>query len=567
MEKVDVTNTEEKVFDVSKMTCNELVDQLATILENDSLPNRKDVDMIKSQFYKNKYLLGDNVNLEEIEIQETRLGDLLNLFKERDRKRMIALEEEMENNKIKKEQLLAQFKLLFESSEDFGKIFAIFRDIKETWSNIGSVDPKFENSLQSEYNTLTENFYDLKHLNDEYRDMDFKKNLEIKLNLLNEMEPLCSSSDVVDSLKKLQILQREWNTTGPVPKENREDLKVRFKELSTTIYKNHQDFFDNKKKEERLNAESKKDICSKILEVASRHLSTAKEWETATKDILNLQQQWKNVGLVAKKDGDILFANYRSACDKFFNQKSEFFTNLKIQLDEVYKQKQKIIDEAKSLEGSNDWKSTSDRLKELQKIWKGIKHITSTKKNEDLWKEFRTCCDNFFNRLKESNASDNNIQLENLKKKEDIISKLQQLKDSVSKDVASEFIHLKKQWYEIGHVPFQHKDKINKSFAQFVKHFEKQLKETISQRRLEGYQSSVSSLKGENEIHSELSRIRRIAEKMKQEAKVFETNMSMLNVSDNKSPIVKELIKKKEKLEEDIRLMDEKIKILLQKLD
>lgn len=567
MEKVDVTNTEEKVFDVSKMTCNELVDQLATMLENDSLPNRKDVDMIKSQFYKNKSLLGDDVNLEEIEIQETRLGDLLNLFKERDRKRMIALEEEMDSNKNKKEELISQFKSLFESSEDFGKIFSIFKEIKENWSKIGSVDPKFENSLQNEYNTLTENFYDLKHLNDEYRDLDFKKNLEIKTNLLREMEPLCNTSDVVDALKKLQILQREWNTTGPVPKENRDELKIRFKELSTTIYKKHQDFFDNKKKEEQINAESKRNISDKISEIASQSFHTTKEWEKATKDILDLQQQWKNVGSVGKKEGDILFANYRSVCDKFFNKKSEFFTSIKSQLNEVYKQKQLIVDEAKALQDSTDWKATAERLKELQRKWQGIKHIISTRKNEDLWKEFRSYCDVFFGRLKESNANDGNQQLDNLKKKEDIISKLQQLKDSVSKDVASEFINLKKQWYEIGHVPFQNKDKVNKTFAQLVKHFDKNFKETISQRRLEGYQSSVSSLKGENEIHSELSRIRRIAEKMKQEAKVFETNMSMLNVSDNKSPIVKELMKKKERLEEDIRLMDEKIKILLQKLD
>lgn len=561
-----MTNTDEKVLDVSKMTCSELVDQLAVLLENDSLPSRKVVDSIKSQFYKNKTNTTDESVSEEIELQETRLGDLLNSFKERDRQRLMALEEDMENNKKQKEELLSKFRSLFESTEEFGKIFSIFKEIKESWEKIGQVDPKFENSIQSEYNTLTENFYDLKHINDEYRDLDFKKNLEIKNNLLNEMEPLCQSEDVVDALKKLQLLQREWNTTGPVSRENREELNKKFKELSTAIYKRHQDFFDNKKKEEQINAENKRNICNKIIEIADLNLSTSKEWEKATKDVLDLQQQWKSIGGVSKKEGDILFASYRNACDKFFNKKSDFYTQLKSQLNYIYTQKQAIIEEAKTLQDSTDWKNTSNRLKELQRKWQGIKQIIPTKRNEELWKEFRACCDKFFDRLKEATQKDNSEQLDNLKKKEELIDQLEKLKESDSKNVANEFLELKNKWYEIGHVPFQHKDKVNKAFANIVKHFEKQFKDTISKRRLEGYLSSVQSLTDENDVNSEILRLRRIAERMRQEAKVFETNMAMFNISDKKSTILKDLSKKKEKLDEDIRLMDEKIKILLQKL-
>lgn len=553
--------------DLLIMSCGELIDYLAELLAGDELPTRKEIDVVKSLFYKKATLLEEEEK-KSLELNEIRLGDLLSTFKERDKVRVEALEIEMQKNKEAKESLIAEFKELFKSQDDFGKIFTKFKEIREKWDSIGILEAKVAVTLQAEYNKLREDFYDLKHLNDEYRDIDFRKNLEEKKRLLNDMEGLTQMTDVVKALKTLQLLQSEWNTTGPIAKEYRDEIRTRFKELSTTIYKKHQDFFDNKKREEQVNAEKKSEICKEIEQLAAKERNSILDWGNDTKEVLRLQKEWKEIGPTNKKETEPLFANYRRACDAFFMKKTDFFAQRKEEINVAYERKKEIIEKAKALENSEAWVETSNKLKQLQKDWQKIKGVSPTKQNETLWKEFRGYCDTFFSRMKEALANEYQEQEKNLEVKEGIITRLTELKEKeLSDKVKKEVNELRNKWFETGHVPFKKKGIINKQFSELLKYFGDIVKENKAQRRLEGYEESIKNLSNNNDIYRERDRMRKILERMKQEAANYAHNMSIFNISDKNSPILKTIQKKKDKLDEDIRLMEEKIKLLINKLD
>lgn len=556
----------QKTADIKSLTCGELVDHLAVLLEEEKLPVRKLVDEIKSLFYSKISKL-EGEEKQKAELQETRLGDLLKLFRDKDRERIAILEEQMKRNKEEKDGLLKQFSGLFDSQEDFGKIFASFKEIREKWDTIGAVDPQSTTSLQNEYNELRERFYDLKHINDEYRDLDFKKNLELKTNILAKMKALCEAEDVVKALKDLQLLQAEWNTTGPIAKELRDDMRQEFKEVSTSIYKRHQDYFDEKKKQEQTNAEKKAEICEQISQLAAAERSKASQWEDDTKKVIALQKEWKEVGSVSRKDNELLYGNFSRACDAFFMSKSVFYDQRKELINQTYEDKKVIIDKAKALQDSEEWDSTAQKLKDLQKEWQQITGVAPTRYSEVLWNEFRSACDHFFSRLKEVRGVANKEQNENLKKKEEIITRLNELQGvELTPEVVEEINSLRQDWYNIGFVPFKKKNSINKAFSTAIKHFGNIVRQDRAQRRLEGYEASIKDISNKDELQRERQRMVKIMERMKQEAQTFETNMSMLNVSNPKSPLLKGIRKKQEKLQEDIRLMQEKINLLEDKL-
>lgn len=562
IEAVSELNNENKI---KSMSISELADYLAELLSKEELAEKKIIEQIKSQFYKKLQSMSEEDKANN-EIQEARFGDLINQFKVKDRERVAKIEAELQENKTKKEALLSKFAALLTSKDDFGLIYAKYKDIKDEWHSIGDVEPAIEKTIRKEYNRLNEEFYDLKHLNDEYRDLDFKKNLELKEHILKSIEDLGSDSDVVKALKRLQTLQREWHQIGPVAKEMRANINAKFKELSNIIHKKHQDFFLELKANEEENARKKQEIIHEIESIISSLDNKSNAWEANTKKILELQSDWKTIGRSSKKDGEDLFSSFRGLCDEFFAKKSEFFASRKELFEEIYKNKEDIIAKAKKIISSDaNIDRKSQKLKELQKEWQEIKGGQS-KRNEQLWREFRAVCDEFFISYKEDKKEQDKEQKQNLELKLELISKLEKVLEDKTQNLSKEINNIRKEWDKIGHVPFAQKDKIYNKFQKLIKKHFKKNKEIIAEKRLSGYEESIKDLSTNNELRKEHNRMTKIMERMQQEAHVFELNMQKLNISEG-STIYKDIKRKKEKLEDDIRLMEEKLLIISNKMN
>ena len=409
-----------------------------------------------------------------------------------------------------------------------------------------------------------EQFYDLLNLNREAREYDFKKNLDLKTKLCEAAEKLDEEPDVISAFHQLQELHQQYREIGPVAKELREEIWARFKAASTVINKKHQQHFESLRQQEETNLARKTELCEKVEAIGKEENNTANDWEKRTKEIMEIQTEWKTIGFAPQKMNVKIFERFRAACDDFFNRKAEFFKQLKERLAENAAKKKALVEKAQALCDSTEWKSTSDKLIALQKEWKTI-GTTQKKIGDQLWNDFLTACNKFFEARNAANAGTRNEEHANLAKKRGIIEQLKALAEEAGDNLQEKVQQLIAEYNAVGHVPFKEKDKVYTEFHEIVDKLYKEFHISNARRRLDNFKSNLKNVakRGEDALDSERGRLMRRYEQLKQEIQTYENNLGFLNASSKKgNSLIDEMNRKVQKLKDDAQLVREKIKAI-----
>ncbi len=565
---------------LNSMSCPELVDAIALLTQQEKLPTRKEIDALKNAFERKKHFYAAQENdtqkalYEEAEIHESRLKDLVASFKERYKAFIAEQQREQEENFEKKTLLLERLKNIINSDDDFDTIRAQYSEFITEWRGIGFVPEAKYSDLQNEYIHLNETFYDLKKINDEFRSYDFKKNLEAKRELIEQAKKLSEDKEnILVANKELQELHRQWKETGPVEKEIREEIWKEFNEYSKSIHTQIQAHFDNKKEIEVENLEKKKAICEKIEATDFEKLTRPNHWSDATKEIIALQAEWKTIGLVPKANNEEIYTRYRAACDFFFNNKESFFKKMHDEYSVNIEAKKKIIEKAQELSTSTDWNNTARHLKALQADWKKSGPVPR-KMSDELWKEFRTACDTFFTAMKENNAGKSSEQLENLKKKKELIAKAETLIETLENlsadEIKKESNEIIKEFNATGHVPFKEKQKIYDRFHGAIDKIFEKAQLSRNQEKVNSFEAHIDELieAGDTStVRQEITNMTRFKNRAEAELATKESNMGLFT-SNTKwgDSMLKEIDIKQDRLRRELKVVDQKIRIAKQKL-
>ena len=469
-------------------------------------------------------------------------------------------EQEKQDNLEKKLAIIERMKELAESPEDANKAYNEFKKLQAEWNEIKNIPATKVNELWKSYQLYSEKFYDLIKLNNEFREYDFKKNQSIKIALCEAAEKLAEEEDVISAFHQLQKLHQEFRETGPVAKEQREEIWNRFKAASTIVNRRHQQHFEAIKEKEQRNLDEKIVICEIVEGMEYDKMVTFQDWHDKTEEILALQAKWKTIGFAPQKMNTKVFERFRAACDDFFKRKAEHFKNLKGSMNDNLEKKKQMCERAEALKDSTDWKATAEALTKLQKEWKEIGPVAK-KYSEPIWKRFVTACDYFFEQKNKAEASSRNVEQENLEKKKAIIEKLNTINQEGTSDKSGNIVReLMKEWNGIGHVPFKEKDKIYKQYRTVVDALFDKMNLSASKKKLSNFKSNISK---ETNLYREREKLVRAYDNMKNEIKTYENNIGFLTSSSKKgNNLVSEMNRKIEKLKADLELITQKIAVI-----
>lgn len=558
-------------------TKGEIIERMKEIAHSDEHPQKGEIDYLKTVFYKlhfaereadmKAYLEGggDPANYKVLPDEDEEVFKAeMSVIKEKRAKLFLEQEKEKQENLKKKLDIIEKIKAMLTSPEEANKSYQDFKKLQQEWKEIKLVPAEKANELWRNYQLYVEQYYDLLKLNSEAREYDFKKNLEIKTKICEAAEKLGSEEDVISAFHQLQKLHQEFRETGPVAKELREEIWARFKAASTIINKRHQQHFEELRAKEEDNLTKKTALCEKIEEIAKAEIKTAGEWEKKTKEIIAIQAEWKTIGFAPQKMNVKIFERFRAACDDFFSKKAEYFKNMKQQFAENADKKRALIEQAKALQDSTEWKSTSDKLIALQKEWKTIGMVPK-KLGDKLWNEFLTACNHFFEARNNANAGTRNEERANLEKKRSIIEQLKAMAENAEGNIQEKVRELIDEYNGIGHVPFKEKDKLYKEYHDILDKLYKELNISTARRRLDKFKNNLKNVaeKGSDALDNERARLMRRYEAIKQEVQTYENNLGFLNASSKKgNSLIDEMNRKVQKLKDDMNLVREKIKAI-----
>ena len=560
-------------------TKQEVLDQLKVLAQDAENVNKQELDNLKQAFYKihnqelsesKKETSSDDESIgETIEIApdpvEEEFKQLMSVIREKRNVQTAKAEKEKEDNLQTKLIILDKLKELVESPEDANKSYHEFKKLQQQWNDIKLVPQAKVTELWKSYQHYVEKFYDLLKLNNEFREYDFKKNLEIKQHLCEAAEKLVDEEDVVSAFHQLQKLHQEFRDTGPVSKELREQIWTRFKTASTAINRRHQQHFESLKEVEQHNLDQKTVICEIVESIEFDELKTFNAWENKTEEVIALQNKWKTIGFAPQKMNVKIFERFRRACDEFFKKKGEFFKSLKENMNANLEKKKELCEKVEALKDSTDWKATAEQLTKLQKEWKTIGPV-SKKHSDAIWKRFISACDFFFEQKNKATSSQRSVEVENLEKKKAIIEKLGAIDESTETEEAEKLMReLMKEWASVGHVPFRDKDKLYKQYHGLIDQLFERFNISASNRKLSSFKSNITSMQGggAQSLYREREKLVRAYEGIKNELQTYENNIGFLTSSSKKgNSLVTEMNRKVEKLKADLELVSQKIKVL-----
>lgn len=556
---------------------HEVLERVKELAHSDDTPAKDEIDHLKTAFYKllfaereadQKTFIENGGDPEayvmKTDDSEEQFKAEMGLIKEKRAKAFQQQEEEKKANLQRKQQIIEKIKMMSTSPEEANKSYNDFKALQQEWKDIKAVPAEKANELWRNYQLYVEQYYDLLNLNRELREYDFKKNLEQKTLLCEAAEKLADEPDAVSAFHQLQELHQQYREIGPVAKELREQIWARFKAASTVINKRHQQHFEELRAKEEENLTRKTELCEKVEAIAKEENKNATDWENHTKQIIDIQTEWKTIGFAPQKMNVKIFDRFRAACDDFFGRKAEFFKTLKENFAENTKKKREMVEQAKALMDSTDWKATSDKLIKLQKEWKTIGMVPK-KVGDQLWAEFVAACNKFFEARNAATAGTRNEEQQNLDRKKEIIAKLKELLDSAADNVQATLQQLIDEYGKIGHVPFKEKDKLFKEYHKVVDALYKQLNISASKQRLDNFKSSIKSMakQGEDMLDNERGRLMRRYEQLKSEITTYENNLGFLNASSKKgNSLIDEMNRKVNKLKDDLELIRQKIKAI-----
>ena len=552
----------------------EVIARLQVIDQQEEPADKNELDALKQTFYRlrnaeveaARKAFEENGGLPEAFTSpkdefEQQFKEIMGSIKEKLNALKAEEEQEKLNNLEKKLAIIERIKELAESPEDTNKAYNEFKKLQTEWNEIKNIPVAKVNEVWKSYQLHCEKFYDLIKLNNEFREYDFKKNLEIKIHLCEAAEKLAEEEDVISAFHQLQKLHHECREAGPVAKEQREEIWNRFKAASTIINRRHQQHFEGIKEKEQRNLDEKTVICEIVEGMEYDKMTTFQDWHDKTEEILALQAKWKTIGFAPQKVNTKIFERFRAACDDFFRRKAEHFKTLKGNMNENLEKKKQMCEKAESLKDSTDWKTTADILTKLQKEWKETGPVAK-KYSEALWKRFITACDYFFEQKSKGEAEHRTVEQENLEKKKAIIEKLELINQEAapSEKAGNTIRSLMKEWNSIGHVPFKDKDKIYKQYRAVVDALFNKLNMSASKKKLSNFKSSLSK---ETNMYREREKLVRTYENLKNEIKTYENNIGFLTSSSKKgNSLVTEMNRRIEKLKADLELITQKIAVI-----
>jgi hypothetical protein len=574
------TNLPEKAeeLDETKESREDILAVLRTISEDVEHSTRQEIDNLKQSFYKLNNTLIDAAKKQFIEeggeeenftptvdAVEEEFKTIMSVIRE---KRSVLTDEEDKQKELNlqiKLSIIEELKELIDSPEDPNKSYQEFKKLQQQWNSITLIPAGKANELWKNYQHNVEKFYDLLKLSNEFREYDFKKNLEIKIHLCEVAEKLAEQPDIVSAFHQLQKLHQEYRDTGPVSKEQREEIWTRFKAASTLINRRHQKHFESLKASEQHNLDQKTVICEIVEAIDYNELKTFAAWDSKTQEVIALQNKWKTIGFAPQKMNIKIFERFRKACDDFFRKKGEFFKVLKENMNVNLEKKRALCKQAEDLKESTDWKATATELTRLQKEWKTVGPIPK-RYAETLWKRFIGACDYFFDRKNKAGSSAKAAEADNLAAKKEVIEQLKALNEATDTDEAtSQLNELMTKWNSIGFVPFKEKERINKQYNETLEKLFKQFGINASQKKLTNFKSEMQTLQGSGSqaIYREREKLVRTADIIKNELQTYENNLGFLNTNSSKgNSLLTELNRKVEKLKRDLALTQEKIKVI-----
>ena len=555
----------------------EIIERLKEIVGNDENPTKEELDHLKTSFYKlhiaereaqqkayleaggdpDKYIL---VPDEAEDVFKAEMG----VIKERRAKLFLQQEAEKQENLEKKLNIIERIKNMASSPEEANKNYNEFKELQQQWKDIKNVPADKANELWRNYQLYVEQYYDQLNLNREAREYDFKKNLGIKNHLCEAAEKLAEEPDVISAFHQLQELHQQFREVGPVAKELRDEVWTRFKAASTIINKRHQQHFDELRAKEEDNLVKKTALCEKVEDIVKDEHKGANEWEKLTKEIIDIQAEWKKIGFAPQKMNVKIFERFRAACDDFFSKKAAFFKEMKQRYNENIAKKQSLIEKAEALMESTDWKVTTDKMIALQKEWKTIGAVPK-KAGDELWSKFLEACNKFFEARNAANAGTRNEERTNLDKKKAIISQLKELVEGNVDDLQEKVKELVDEYAKIGHVPYKEKDKLYKQYHEVLDKLYDDLHVTTAKRKLDNFKSNLKNVvkRGEDALDNERGRLMRRYEGLKQEINTYENNLGFLNASSKKgNSLIDEMNRKVQRLKDDMELIKQKIKTI-----
>ena len=553
-------NVERKQYQTKK----EVLERVQEIAHSDEAPQKDEVDYLKTVFYKlhvaereaqlKAYIDGGG-DPEHYQIMpdpdEEAFKAEMGIIKEKRQQLFLEQEQEKKANLEKKLAIIEKIKTMITSPEEANKSYKDFKALQEEWREIKNVPAEHANELWRNYQLYVEQFYDLLKLNSEAREYDFKKNLELKTKLCEAAEKLADEPDVISAFHQLQKLHQEYRETGPVARELREEIWNRFKAASTVINKRHQQHFDDLRSKEEENLAKKTALCEKVEAIAAEENKGSGDWERHTKEIIDLQAEWKTIGFAPQKMNVKIFERFRAACDDFFSRKAAHFRELKDTFKENAEKKRALIEKAKALQDSTDWKSTSDKLINLQKEWKTIGMVPK-KLGDQLWEEFL-------------GGNVRNEERANLEKKRSIVEQLRAAADEGGENLQERVQQLVEEYQAVGHVPFKEKDKLYEEYHAVLDKLFRELNISVAQRRLSKFKDNLRQVaeRGENALDNERARLMRQYEQLKSEVQTYENNLGFLNASSKKgNSLIDEMNRKVQKLKDEVQLVRDKIKAI-----
>ena len=558
-------------------TKQEILERVREIAHGEEAPRKEEVDYLKTVFYKlhiaerdvqqREYLeAGGNPDTYSVlpnDDEEAFKAEMI-IIKERRAKLFQEKEAEKAENLKRKLEIIEKIKAMAISPDEANKSYLQFKELQQEWKEIKAVPAEKANELWRNYQLYVEQFYDLLKLNSEAREYDFKKNLERKTKLCEAAEKLADESDVISAFHQLQELHQQYREIGPVSKDLREEIWARFKAASTVINKRHQQHFEQLRAKENENLTKKTVLCEQVETLVQQECKTAADWEKLTKEIIAVQAEWKTIGFAPQKMNVKIFERFRSTCDDFFSRKATFFKELKTQYAENAEKKKTLVEKARALQDSTEWKSTSDKLIALQKEWKTI-GMVPRKLGDQLWNDFLNACNHFFEARNSANAGTRNEEKDNLGKKRDIIAQLKTLAEEKADNIQEKVQSLVDEYNQVGHVPYKEKDKLYKEYHDILDKLYKELNISIARKRLDNFKNNLKNVakRGEDALDNERGRLMRRYEQVKQEVQTYENNLGFLNASSKKgNSLIDEMNRKVQKLKDDMSLLREKIKAI-----
>ena len=546
----------------------EVLAQLRRYVEQPATSDRAVLDRLRNVFYRlhndeilkaREAFVAEGGNAEEFvpaaDPDEQEYKRLVASVKEVRAKVAAEAEATRQANLQHKLDIIEEIKQMVAQPEDIDKKYDRFKALQTEWKEIGNIPAEQVTETWKNFHHNVEQFYDLLRINHEMRAYDFKKNLEIKTHLCESAEKLAEDEDVVAAFHALQKLHQEFRETGPVAKEQREEIWNRFKAASTTVNKRHQDFFLGRKQEEEENLAKKTNLCEQVEALNFESLSTMAEWDAMSQLVIGMQNEWKTVGFTPRKQNQAIFERFRTACDRFFTAKAHYFRSLRETLADNLAQKTALCQRAEELKDSTDWSNTTNAFVALQAEWKKIGPVAH-KVSDAVWKRFNTACNAFFDRKKEANAGVHEEEQANLTKKLDVIARLQQLADEGSEQLQQDVKALQTEWAAIGHVPFRKKEKIYRTYRTLCDKIYETVHREAGRRHVDNIARRAAQNGG-----SELQRLQRAYETKKAEIQTYETNLTFLNSKSKAgNSLVADIERRIQTLRNDLEIIAEKIK-------